>query len=87
MDDTDPKIKALIHKRMMALSPSQRVEMASQMFDAAREIILSSIPAHLPKGERLRRLAERLYGPELAKGWWRAWKKKHGNKLKHSKRS
>lgn len=39
--------------------------MSVEMFDAARRMVLASLPADLPEAERKRRLFERLYGEAL----------------------
>lgn len=65
MNDTTPEIEEKIHKMMMARSGAERVAMASAMFDAARRIILASLPGDLSDEELKRRLFERIYGQPL----------------------
>ncbi len=65
MNDTPPEIQKILDERFQALTPTERVIMASQMFDSARQIILSSFPPDLPEIEVKRRLCERLYGDEV----------------------
>jgi hypothetical protein len=50
---------------LLARSPSERVVMAAQMFDAARAIVLASFPPELSLDERRRRLFARLYGEDV----------------------
>ena len=64
MDDSSPEIAAMM-RRMLARTGSERVVMASQMFEAARAMILASLPAGLPDTEIKLRLCERLYGNEM----------------------
>ncbi len=39
--------------------------MDAEMFEAARRMVLASLPADLPEAERKRLLFERLYGQSL----------------------
>jgi hypothetical protein len=39
--------------------------MGAEMFEAARRMVLASLPADLTESERKRRLFERLYGEAL----------------------
>ncbi|MSU20763.1 MAG: hypothetical protein EXS30_05150 [Pedosphaera sp.] len=65
MTDTSPEIAEMVRARLMALSGAERFRMGVQMFDAARRMVLASLPAGLPETERKRRLFERLYGMPL----------------------
>jgi hypothetical protein len=65
MDDTTPEIKKKMHELMMARTGSERVIMGASMFDAARLIVLSSLPKDLPEDEVKRRLFERIYGAPM----------------------
>ena len=65
MTDTPPEIAELVRLRLMALSGAERFRMGSQMFDAARRMVLASLPAGLTETERNRRLFERIYGEKL----------------------
>ena len=62
MTDTSPEIAEMIRARMMALSGAQRFRMGVEMFEAARRMVLASLPADLSETERKRRLFERIYG-------------------------
>ncbi len=62
MTDTSPEIAELVRARLMALSGAERFRMGVEMFDAARRVVLASLPAGLTQAERKRRLFERLYG-------------------------
>jgi hypothetical protein len=46
----------------MARSGAERFRMGVEMFEAARRMVLASLPGDLPETERKRRLFERLYG-------------------------
>ncbi len=50
---------------MMARSGAERLIMGSSMFDAARRVVLASLPRDLPEAELKRRLFERIYGEPL----------------------
>jgi hypothetical protein len=62
MNDTPPEIAEMIRKRMMALSGEERFVIGSRMFDAAREMVLASMPKDLPPLEFKRLLFQRIYG-------------------------
>jgi len=62
MTDTSPEIAAMVHDRMMALSGAERFLMGVRMFDAARRMVLASLPENLPEPERKRLLFQRFYG-------------------------
>ncbi len=49
----------------MALSGAERFRMGVEMFDAARRMVLASLPAGLTETERKRRFFDRLYGMPL----------------------
>jgi len=65
MTDTSPEVAALVRERLMALSGSERFVLGSQMFDAARRMVLASLPASLSEAERKRLLFQRIYGEPL----------------------
>jgi hypothetical protein len=63
--DTSPEVAKLARDRLMALSGAERFLMGVRMFDAARRIVLASLPADLTATERKRRLFERIYGETM----------------------
>jgi hypothetical protein len=65
MTDTPPEIAEMVRARLMALSGAERFRMGSQMFDAARRMVLASLPRDLTEIERKRLLFHRLYGETL----------------------
>lgn len=65
MTDTPPEIAEMVRSRLMALSGAERFRMGSDMFDAARRMVLASLPADLPEADRKRLLFQRLYGESL----------------------
>ena len=62
MTDTSPEVAEMVRARLMALSGAERFRMGVQMFDAARRMVLASLPAGLTETERKHRLFERFYG-------------------------
>lgn len=65
MTDTPPHIAELVRERMMARSGEERFLMGIQMFTAARDMVLASLPADLPPAELKRQLFQRIYGYPL----------------------
>jgi hypothetical protein len=62
MNDTSPEIAELVRQKLMARSGSERFVMGTRMFDAARAVVLASLPAGLSPDELKRQLFERIYG-------------------------
>ena len=62
MTDTPPEIAAMVRARLMAQSGAERFRMGAEMFEAARRMVLASLPVGLTVDERKRLLFERLYG-------------------------
>jgi len=65
MNDTPKEIAALMREKLLARTGAERMLMGSQMFDAARAMILASFPPGLSENEIKGRLCERLYGDEV----------------------
>ena len=65
MNDADPEIKRKLFDMIMARSGEERFMMGVRSFDAAREIVLASLPKDLPHDELNRRLFERIYGASI----------------------
>jgi hypothetical protein len=65
MNDTSPEVKGLLQEMMMSRSDEERFVMGALMFDAARELILASLPANLPALELKQTLFKRIYGYPL----------------------
>ena len=65
MTDTSPAIAELVRTRLMALSGAERFRMGVEMFDAARRMVIASLPADLTESERKCRLFQRIYGMSL----------------------
>jgi hypothetical protein len=65
MNDTSPKIEAMVRERYRQMTPDERVRIAAAMFETARTIVLSSLPRDLDRRERRLAVARRFYAGEL----------------------
>lgn len=65
LTDTSPEIAEMVRSRLMARTAEERFVMGSRMFDAAREMILASLPPSLSPRERREMLFYRTYGSQL----------------------
>lgn len=65
MNDTPPEIAELLRQKIMARSPEERFMMGVRSFNAAREMVLASLPANLTPEERRRQFFQRIYGEPL----------------------
>ena len=65
MNDTPPEVEQMVREMMLARSGEERFVMGALMFDAARELIIASLPPDLPPTEFKHRLFERVYGVPL----------------------
>ena len=66
MNDTSPQIEQLQFEMMMKLGAVKRIELASEMYMAARESIFASLPSRLSDQDRRTAFIERMYGKEFA---------------------
>jgi len=62
MNDTPPEIAEMVQRMMMQRSGEERFIMGANSFEAARTMVLASLPPDLPDLERKRLLFQRLYG-------------------------
>ena len=65
MDDTTPEVRKKMREMMRARTGAERVIMGASMFDAARRLIIASLPKDITAEELKRRLFERTYGETL----------------------
>ena len=65
MNDTSPEVEKMVCEMMFARSGEKRFAMGALMFDAARELVIASLPRNLPPTEFKHRLFERIYGVPL----------------------
>ena len=73
MNDTSPSIDRMVTERYRRMSPDERMKIASSMFETARKIVESSLPASLTRTERRLAFARRLYAGELPDAALRAY--------------
>ena len=62
MSDTSPEITQLVRRMLMARSNEERFMMGVRSFEAAREVVLASLPKNLPPEDLKRQLYQRIYG-------------------------
>lgn len=66
MTDTSPEIERMQFEMMKGLGSRRRIELACEMYDAARTAVLNSIPAKLSSDARRRAFVEKMYGTEFS---------------------
>lgn len=66
MKDTTPEFERFVAAQYRRLTPAERVRLCTEMFDAARVLVQSSLPPGLSELERRRRITARFYGAEFA---------------------
>jgi hypothetical protein len=66
MRDTSLEFQKYVAARYAQLTPSERVALGTAMFDAARTLFESNLPANLGEYERKRRITAHFYGQEFA---------------------
>lgn len=71
MNDTSLEIENKQFEMMMSFSPNKRIAMGAEMFMAARELILASLPKHLSERERKKRYYEQMYGEPLPEDFFK----------------
>lgn len=65
MNDTSAAFEERINRRYAQMSSEERMRIAASLYESARAIIGSSLPAGLTDEERRYAIAKRLYGDEL----------------------
>ena len=63
--DTPPEVNAMIFRRIMALTPGERLVMGLDMMATAKAMVWASLPDGLTEEERRRAFMERFYGDTL----------------------
>lgn len=66
MRDTSSEFQQFVDDQYRRLTPGERVNLCTEMFDAARSLVESGLPRDLSEYERKRRITERFYGSEFA---------------------
>jgi len=62
MTDTPPEITEMVRQKLMARSGEERFVMGVRMFEAARAMVLASLPPGLSSEEMKRQFFQRIYG-------------------------
>lgn len=75
MNDTSPEIEQIQFEMMQKLGSAKRIELASEMYMAARESIIASLPSRLSDQDRRTALIERMYGKEFADDFFKERRK------------
>ncbi len=65
MNDTSPEVAELVRQKLMARSGEERFLLGARMFDAARDMVLASLPAGLSPEELKWQLFQRIYDQPL----------------------
>ena len=65
MNDTPPEVAKIVRQKVLARSPAERLAMGAAMFDAAREMVLASLPKNLPSLELRRQHRSGFTGKRL----------------------
>ncbi len=65
MSDTSPEFQKMVDDRYRSMTPEERMCLVSQMYNTARLIVESSLPAGLSREERRLSIARRFYAGEL----------------------
>ncbi len=71
MKDTSPEIEKLHFNMMMQKTTNERIAMTCEMFMAARELLIASLPKDLSEREFKKQLFERTYGESLPEDFFR----------------
>lgn len=65
MNDTPESVAKMVDDRHRAMTPLERLIVASSMFETARKVVESSLPNGLTAEQRRLAIARRLYAKEL----------------------
>lgn len=66
MKDTSDEMRTIYRSMLMQRSGAERMIMGSRMFDAARTMVIASLPSGLSPREIRIALLERLYGNDFS---------------------
>lgn len=64
MNDTSPEITTFVHARLMAKSGAERFMMGVRMHEAARRMVIASLPAGLSPQDFRHQLLRRMYADQ-----------------------
>lgn len=71
MNDTSPEMEKMQLEIMFKLGANKRIELAGEMFMAARQLILASLPGDLPEREIKKRYYKQMYGEPLPEDFFK----------------
>jgi len=71
MKDTSAEMRRKQFEMMKKLSSNRRIELACEMFQTAREMIVASLPKNLSEQEFKKQLYFRTYGEHLPKDFFK----------------
>lgn len=71
MIDTSPEIEEMQFEMMMKLGAEKRIALAGEMFMAARQLLLASLPKDLSEREIKKRYYFQMYGEPLPKDFFK----------------
>lgn len=71
MNDTSPEIEQRQFEMMMGLGSKRRIELACEMYMAARVSVFASLPPNLSEKARKRAFIDKMYGKEFADDFFR----------------
>lgn len=71
MNDTSAEIRRIQFEMMSRLSTNRRIELACEMFQTAREMIIASLPPNLSEKEFKKQLYFRTYGEHLPEDFFK----------------
>lgn len=71
MNDTTAEIRRKQFEMMKKLSPNRRIELACEMYQTAREMIIASLPKNLSEKEFKQQLYFRTYGEHLPEDFFK----------------
>lgn len=75
MNDTSPEIEKMQIEMMINFSPAKRIALGCEMFMAARELIIASLPKNLSEREFKKQYYQKMYGEPLPEDFFRDEKK------------
>ena len=71
MNDTTQHIEQRQFEMMAALGPNRRIELACEMYMAARESIFASLSRDISGSERQRAFIDKMYGKDFSDGFFK----------------
>ncbi len=71
MNDTPPEMEKMQIEMMLKLGANKRIEFAGEMFMAARELILASLPKNLSEREIKTHYYRQMYGEPLPEDFFK----------------